>query len=516
MISEINNKSLLETFKEHLSDTKNSRILFSGPFGTGKTTFIDQFSEQNKSEFVFLKIAPVNYSVSSNEDIFDLIKFDLIIELLNNYGEEIDLSAEEFPVLLTMQMFVKVHFNLLSTLTFLSTIMPGFSKSNPEIEAFETISAIGSKLNKSANSIFDAYKKFQKDVEQNPELKKIEKFIEKQENIAGINESDKITGLIKDLIQRVKASKSETDKSISVESVMIVDDLDRLDSEHIFRLFNVFSAHYDAKDHTNKFGFDKVIFICDLNNIRQIYHHRYGANVDFTGYIDKFFSKQPFDFDNRAYIRDKVREIIVSVNLKQNAVDKAISEQDNFNLFTFLEFILICLINARLINLRMIVPQVSINLTNKTFQANRFELTSVVEHNVLTIFYILKGLFHSWQEVENSLQKLSHNFNTQSLVRFYSRTNTDYIRIIELVINECYPFHISESLVLANTSRNKIHPVKIRLRELDLSFIFQSEFGNHSIFEIATFDDVQGSEHINPFTVILETFKNTRKKNIIV
>ena len=79
-----------------------------------------------------------------------------------------------------------------------------------------------------------------------------------------------------------------------VTTVLLIDDLDRLDPEHVFRLFNIFSAHYDDVTESNKFGFDKIIFVCDINNIQQMFNHRYGINVEFNGYIDKFYSSEIF------------------------------------------------------------------------------------------------------------------------------------------------------------------------------------------------------------------------------
>ena len=41
----------------------------------------------------------------------------------------------------------------------------------------------------------------------------------------------------------------------------------------------------------NKFGFDKIIVVCDYNNIQSLFHCRYGHDADFSGYIDKFIQQ---------------------------------------------------------------------------------------------------------------------------------------------------------------------------------------------------------------------------------
>jgi hypothetical protein len=40
-----------------------------------------------------------------------------------------------------------------------------------------------------------------------------------------------------------------------------------------------------------------------------MYEHRYGKGVDFSGYIDKFYSTNIFSYDNRKYVRNKLKEI---------------------------------------------------------------------------------------------------------------------------------------------------------------------------------------------------------------
>ena len=87
-------------------------------------------------------------------------------------------------------------------------------------------------------------------------------------------------------------------RALHQQNVLIVDDLDRLDPEHIFRILNILSVHQDFSNGGNKFGFDKIIVVCDLANIKKIYEHKYGEKVDFRGYIEKFYSTSVFKFSN--------------------------------------------------------------------------------------------------------------------------------------------------------------------------------------------------------------------------
>ncbi|RCW31934.1 hypothetical protein [Marinilabilia salmonicolor] len=47
-----------------------------------------------------------------------------------------------------------------------------------------------------------------------------------------------------------------------------------------------------------------------LQNIRQIFHERYGQNVNFSGYIDKFYSKAIFEYNIKEEVRNHIRYII--------------------------------------------------------------------------------------------------------------------------------------------------------------------------------------------------------------
>src|SRR5690606_13843847 len=110
----------------------------------------------------------------------------------------------------------------------------------------------------------------------------------------GIYEHDFYTELVKNMLKKY----SETEEK---ENVLIIDDLDRMDPEHTFRILNVLSVNIDPihpVQNYNKFGFDKIIVVCDNMNLRRIFEHKYGKGVDYNGYIDKYYSDAPFYFDN--------------------------------------------------------------------------------------------------------------------------------------------------------------------------------------------------------------------------
>lgn len=83
----------LESFNKHLAINENKSLIFSGSFGTGKTYFLKEYFE-NSTKFHSIHLYPVNYSVASNEDIFELIKYDILFSLL-----EKNLEFEKFKIL---------------------------------------------------------------------------------------------------------------------------------------------------------------------------------------------------------------------------------------------------------------------------------------------------------------------------------------------------------------------------------------------------------------------------------
>jgi hypothetical protein len=118
-----------------------------------------------------------------------------------------------------------------------------------------------------------------------------------------IYENDFYTKLIYGIIEEIK-------KKTEKKTVLIIDDLDRIDPNHIFRILNIFSAHIDcnslADGISNKFNIDKVVVVGDYKNIKSIFHHIYGERTDFNGYIDKFYSKETYELS----FEDKISDIL--------------------------------------------------------------------------------------------------------------------------------------------------------------------------------------------------------------
>ena len=88
--------------------------------------------------------------------------------------------------------------------------------------------------------------------------------------------------------------------------VLIIEDLDRLDPKHLFRILNVVSAHiHDSKQPDivgNKFGFNNIVLVMDYDVTKHIFHHFYGEQACYEGYMSKFLSREPFRYSIGPYM----------------------------------------------------------------------------------------------------------------------------------------------------------------------------------------------------------------------
>jgi hypothetical protein len=135
------------------------------------------------------------------------------------------------------------------------------------------------------------------------------------------------------------------------QTVLIIDDLDRIDPEHVFRILNVFAAHFDLDENANKFGFDRVIVVCDIQNVRRMFRTRYGQDTDFSGYIDKFYSRRVFHFDNRKAVEEAVSRILCSVKIEPQTKNLSINLKHQLD-HQFVVFVLVGLLKVNALNLR--------------------------------------------------------------------------------------------------------------------------------------------------------------------
>lgn len=304
--SYINDEKVKENFYEHLTKPKNHNILFSAPFGEGKSTFLDYFFKQNHEEFEVFKVFPVNYSVASNEDIFKYIKADILLQLME---KGVVFDKNEFSHLETTQQFIlnnpkNIVRNLFRTGLSLSQNTNHLVKAIEEFENF--------------CKEYQDYRSKLKTDDQAKAVSYVQKLYEEE---GSLFEDNFYTQLIRQLVNRVKEKPER-------KTVLVIDDLDRMDPDHIFRILNVISAQCDSfnlgnDQFNNKFGFDHIVVVCDIDNIRHIFEHRYGEKVKFDGYINKFYSSKIFRFNGSIlvdFVLDSIENKLNNKEFKESLI----------------------------------------------------------------------------------------------------------------------------------------------------------------------------------------------------
>lgn len=293
-------------FEEHLEVDSNYRVIFSGKFGTGKTYFLNKFFDSQSDKYNKFIVSPTNYVVSANEDIFELIKADIIKDMFLTGKVNLQKLPED-NTLQKLSSFVEENQLILGK--FMLSMLSKLSSATPiPKEVIDYISSIYSKYKEHIKSKGEDGKTREELVSNY--------WFETNQKIGGIYEHNYITKLINSILDELRNGGEK-------KNVLIIDDLDRIDPDHIFRILNILSAHNNQFDSENKFLFDHIIIVCDIDNIKLIYKHRYGNEVDFEGYIDKFYSVEYFKFHNSDavsfYVESALDQKEYSSGLKQLA-----------------------------------------------------------------------------------------------------------------------------------------------------------------------------------------------------
>lgn len=285
----------IDDFKLYLSSI--TRAILSARFGDGKSTFLNEFEEKSKDEYIIFRIFPLNYQVAENKDIFEYIKRDLLLQMLS-YAE---LEDVDYPTSVLVWNYI-----INNKLDITKDLVDSIPNIDLGVVKTDWIKKPIQNLIKNLQN----FKKFKENVQENQESKKVENFIKALDFYKGsIYEFDEISQLICRINTQIKKNERK-------QTILVIEDLDRVDPAHIFRILNILSAHIE-RSHCgveewetirgdNKFLFDKILLVCDIENIKNIFHHFYGEKTDFIGYISKFSSHKPFHYSLREGYKDFV------------------------------------------------------------------------------------------------------------------------------------------------------------------------------------------------------------------
>ena len=263
-IIDITNK--LSEFEKHLN--LNRQTILSAKFGDGKTYFLKQYIEQHKEDTFFIVLHPVNYVVSSNEDIFEYIKRDILCSLVHR-SEFQETNWDEA---------LKELFRYDTILETVDTIATNIPCGNLLTLPFHLFKKVDDKF--AVDKYFDRFKNTK----------------------GGLFEFDQFTFAIQQTLNEIKMN--------GLRTILIIEDLDRIDPEHLFRILNVLGAHVDEDKTTNKFGFDNIIAVLDYETTEHIFHHFYGAQANYKGYMSKFMSSYPFRYSITEVAHEQLREYL--------------------------------------------------------------------------------------------------------------------------------------------------------------------------------------------------------------
>ncbi len=273
----------INEFVQYLNTT--DRIILSAKFGDGKTYFLNELRKDKdlSDDYEFYTVYPVNYSVAKTEDVFEYIKRDIILQMSNKKQlDNIDLDA--------FFEAVKSFVDISSVVSFLLSFVPCGNLYNNIIDRFE-----------------EAAKKYKE--KRHTSVHYLSMFKNQR---GGIYEDDGYTELIKETLKWMKEDHGNDHKG--KKTVLIIEDLDRLDPQHLFRILNVLSAHIDDTSEpdkvSNKFGFDNIVLVMDYETTEHIFHHFYGEKANYSGYMSKFLARAPFRYSIKELARNQLIEKI--------------------------------------------------------------------------------------------------------------------------------------------------------------------------------------------------------------
>lgn len=383
----------------------NKKVLFSGIFGSGKTTFLNDFFI-NDEKYESLHLYPVNYSIASNEDIFELIKYDILFQLISKVPKDEFLKLD-IPYELTLYTYLTSTLDLQPKLDFLVSFLNFAGKyGTSSLKVYE-------QLKKLKDKFLEFHAKFQED-----DFSKVKNYLNEAEKKKGhIYEEDFFTELIRILVARIKQQNGK-------EFVLVIDDLDRLDPEHIFRILNIFSAHIDflGVKNQNKFDFDRIVLVCDYGNLKSIFKHKYGANTDFKGYINKFFDS-PYWYDSSSLIREIIGTYIsqIKCDLSYNIFN------ENKNLYNSLKTILSIFLDFGIISFRDLMSfqgKFELSNFNKLKQRNLSSNSILKRYNLDSEFliYFLIIFFNNDTELTGAFERIKDrnvNFSERFIEGYY-------------------------------------------------------------------------------------------------
>lgn len=458
-MEKIQTTGVSDQFKAHFSDVNNQRIIFSGSFGSGKTTFLNIFfkTKEQSDKYYVCKLFPVNYVTSDNKDIYELMKFDILIQLL---GSGVTLGKSDFDKLSTISKSIKKN-----SLKLLQGIMGVAS----------LIDGRAAILNKAVEVISDIYEKYK---DQDSETK-VDRFLADLENQLGSSyEMNDISRLINEML--IKASKLEEKEK---ETVLLIDDFDRLEPMQSFRLLNLLSTNdNEAGTGQNKFGFDKIIIVCDIDNLRDCFAHINGTSNAFNGYIDKFYSTQIFNFDIQNDLINAIDDWFDEIGIRKDIGDE---------FYRIFIDVIKKMIGCGSLNIRSLTKMQNAVVDDTPFW--RTDLLKPSLDYMALFFSVLRKMFVGDQEISNAFSLCTK----RNIMFVYSKNRM----VVDKLLCVMFPEKLDGEYAELSINK-KGYKFKAKKTELYLSFDFlatDSQLSNsgHELIPVFSFIDEIKQRYLN-------------------
>lgn len=287
----------LSKFSDYFEHSE--RMILSAKFGDGKSYLLNRFidkDDKKNPKYYFVVLHPVNYVVEENRDIFEYIKRDILFQMLQddkvfNFDDNLEIWDKA----------IKENVSWGDVYDFLMELQP-----------LSSVKSIG-KLLKIGADKYLKIRKYYNDIQNKP-YTYINSFALRRGSLA---ECDGFTQIIQQAIKLIGEQYKQ-------KTVLIIEDMDRLDPGHLFRILNVLGVQIDnpyfendqpleKERNPNKFGFNKIVLVMDYDTSEHIFHHFYGNDADYEGYMQKFIDVNPFCFSLRSeaqrMLREKIKEI---------------------------------------------------------------------------------------------------------------------------------------------------------------------------------------------------------------
>lgn len=428
-----------ELFKSFLDTENNNKIVLSAPFGSGKTTFLKEFfdideNKNNRAIFVY----PVNYSVASNDDIFEFIKYDILSQMLrwDDITDYITDLSKEWSL---YRQFVNDPMKIIV----------------PIANAMGKLGGMIGQVASIGKGLFDLKKELDKIAKKNNDRDEIKDFMTEIEAQAGsIYQKDIITIIIQSILKKVS------------NTVLIIDDLDRIDPEHLFRILNILAAHNDIEnEESNKFGFDKIITVFDIDNVKQIFCTKYGAKVDFVGYINKFYSKEVFHFDITWELCDKLFEVF-----ENTTVEYTNNKHEKFRsgyAYKRIMPILIYLIEKKKVSIRDIKKINHAIKVNESYEKKYNKLHEDIRWGASQPYFIAYEFLSKLVGGRMELRNIIDEFKAENYI-----ISLEYQTSLDLTIKEIFADYLNLCLNAKHES-NTIQSVKSDLLNREIFYTFR-------------------------------------------